>query len=71
VLSAEFRRILVEEARVLGAVDVFIWTAGQQGYYERLGWAAVQRAECGGHAVVILQRRTWGEVRPRSAIGDM
>jgi N-acetylglutamate synthase-like GNAT family acetyltransferase len=53
----------VEQARALGFASVYLWTAGQQAYYERLGWLPVERAQSHGHPVVIMRRRSWGELR--------
>src|SRR6266436_5129728 len=33
----------VEEARALAVPVIYLFTAGQQGYYERLGWEALER----------------------------
>jgi N-acetylglutamate synthase-like GNAT family acetyltransferase len=46
----------VEEARALGLTSVYLFTAGQEGYYARLGWSPVCRTAHRGREVVILRR---------------
>jgi predicted N-acetyltransferase YhbS len=48
----------VEEAAALGIVAVYLWTAGQQAYYARMGWEFVEWAECHGRAVALMRRQT-------------
>ena len=48
----------VEEARALGVPAVYLWTAGQEGYYARLGWSPLCRAAPHGRDVVIMRRPT-------------
>jgi predicted N-acetyltransferase YhbS len=47
---------IIEEAMALGRMPVYLWTAGQQGYYERLGWEFVTGFQRRGVEVVILRR---------------
>jgi predicted N-acetyltransferase YhbS len=47
---------VVEEAKDLGNSVIYLWTAGQQEYYEKLGWSVVTPAECRGRPVVIMRR---------------
>ncbi len=49
----------VEEALALGVPILYLFTAGQQTYYERLGWSLLERTSHHGRPVVIL-RRTLG-----------
>lgn len=49
---------VVEEARALGVKQLHLWTAGQQAYYEGLGWSVFQRGQCHGRTVVIMRRPT-------------
>jgi len=62
------RRLLarsVEEAHALGVDTVYLFTAGQEGYYARLGWAPLARARHHSHDVVIMRRLTEpGQVSP-------
>ena len=48
----------VEEARLLGVQTVYLFTAGQEAYYARLGWSALERTQHGHREVVIMQRST-------------
>jgi predicted N-acetyltransferase YhbS len=48
----------VEEARGLGVPVLYLWTAGQQGYYARLGWEFAAWAECHNRAVAVMRRVT-------------
>jgi predicted N-acetyltransferase YhbS len=48
----------VEDARVLGVPILYLFTAGQQAYYERLGWVLLQRVRHHQTEVVIMQRPT-------------
>jgi predicted N-acetyltransferase YhbS len=48
----------VEEARALGVPAVYLWTAGQDGYYARLDWSPLDRAAHHGREVVIMRRLT-------------
>jgi predicted N-acetyltransferase YhbS len=48
----------VGEARVLGVPAVYLFTAGQAGYYRLLGWEPWQAAEHHGRAVLIMRRLT-------------
>jgi predicted N-acetyltransferase YhbS len=57
-LGRELVRRVVEEAKALGVPVVYLFTAGQAGYYQRLGWQPYQRAEHRGREVLIMQRRT-------------
>jgi predicted N-acetyltransferase YhbS len=57
---------VVEEARALGVRHLHLWTAGQQAYYERLGWTAFQEAKCHGRAVVIMRRALEPLLKPIS-----
>ena len=47
----------VEEARALKVPVVYLFTAGQEDYYSRLGWSALTRTEH-HREVVIMHRRT-------------
>ena len=48
---------VVAEARHLQVPKLYLFTAGQKGYYDKLGWAFYQDADCCGHAVTIMCRR--------------
>jgi predicted N-acetyltransferase YhbS len=48
----------VQEACLLGVPEVFLFTAGQEAYYARLGWTAFQIARHDRHDVVIMRRAT-------------
>src|SRR5262249_51069057 len=39
-------RRVVEEAQTLGQPNLYLWTAGQRAYYERLGWVVLEQAKC-------------------------
>jgi predicted N-acetyltransferase YhbS len=52
---------IVSEARALGNRHLHLWTAGQQAYYERLGWTVLQQGQCHGRAVVIMRRQTYDD----------
>jgi len=45
-----------EEARELGFSAVFLWTARQRAFYERLGWKEIVLARQGRPEVAIMQR---------------
>ena len=47
----------VEEARALAVPIIYLYTAGQQGYYERLGWEPLERVRHYQTEVVIMQQR--------------
>lgn len=49
-----------EVARDLGFPALFLWTAGQRGFYERMGWAAIAQARQGGAAVAVMRRELGG-----------
>jgi predicted N-acetyltransferase YhbS len=49
---------VIEEARALAVPTVYLFTAGQQGYYEQLGWAPLQRARHHRAEVVIMHHQT-------------
>jgi predicted N-acetyltransferase YhbS len=53
---------VVEEARELGVAVVYLFTAGQAGYYQRLGWEPWQVTEHHGREVVIMRHRLPGSV---------
>jgi len=48
----------VEEAGALGVEMLYLWTAGQEAYYTRLGWESFARTRHEGHELVIMRRRT-------------
>jgi GNAT superfamily N-acetyltransferase len=48
----------VEEAQALGVGIVYLFTAGQAGYYEKLGWERWQPALHHGRQVLIMRRLT-------------
>ncbi len=49
---------VVGEAAALGLPTVYLWTAGQQESYARLGWEVEARADCHGRAVAVMRRPT-------------
>jgi predicted N-acetyltransferase YhbS len=49
---------VVEEAKALGVSIVYLFTAGQAAYYQRLGWEPWQVTEHEGREVVIMRRLT-------------
>jgi predicted N-acetyltransferase YhbS len=57
-LGRELVSRVVEEAKALGVSVVYLFTAGQADYYQRLGWQPCQLAEHHGREVLIMQRRT-------------
>ena len=46
-----------EETRVLAVPVVYLFTAGQQAYYERLGWELLERVQHQSADVIIMQHR--------------
>jgi predicted N-acetyltransferase YhbS len=48
----------VAEAGALGVPAVYLFTAGQQAYYERQGWEPLERVKHRQAEVTILRRRT-------------
>jgi len=48
---------VVAEARQLQVSTLYLFTAGQEDYYRKLGWAFYQRADCAGHEVTIMCRQ--------------
>jgi len=48
----------VEEAAALRIAVVYLFTAGQEAYYQRLGWESWRRTEHHGREVVIMRRTT-------------
>jgi len=46
----------VEEARLLGLPVVYLYTAGQQAYYARLGWTPLERGQYRAKEIVIMHR---------------
>jgi predicted N-acetyltransferase YhbS len=48
----------VEEARAMGIERVYLFTPGQQGYYERMGWSPLFQTAHEGREVVIMGRPT-------------
>jgi predicted N-acetyltransferase YhbS len=48
----------VEEAGALGLPVVYLFTAGQAEFYQRLGWESWQRTAHHGREVLIMRRRT-------------
>lgn len=50
----------VEEAGALGVPEVYLFTAGQEGYYARLGWSEFGRTKHHQREVVIMRRATGG-----------
>jgi predicted N-acetyltransferase YhbS len=54
----------VEEARALGVPTVYLFTAGQEAYYARLGWLPLARTRHHDHEVVIMRRQTDAPAEP-------
>lgn len=48
----------VQEGCFLGVPELYLFTAGQQAYYERLGWSVFQLARHYDHPIVIMRRET-------------
>jgi predicted N-acetyltransferase YhbS len=48
----------VVEARELGVPTVYLFTAGQKAYYERLGWTVLERTRHHQAVVAIMELRT-------------
>ena len=46
---------VLEEARGLGEPAVYLWTARQRMYYERLGWSVLEQSLLHGRAVTIMR----------------
>jgi predicted N-acetyltransferase YhbS len=57
-LGRELVSRVVEEAKALGVTAVYLFTAGQAGYYQKLGWEPWQLAEHHGRDVLIMRRQT-------------
>jgi len=54
----------VEEAAALGVPQVYLFTAGQEAYYARLGWSPLARTRHHTHEVVIMRRPTGAAITP-------
>jgi predicted N-acetyltransferase YhbS len=48
----------VAEAHALGVAAVYLFTAGQEAYYARLGWSPLTRTRHHSHEVLIMWRPT-------------
>ena len=48
----------VREAAALGAPALFLFTAGQEGYYQAKGWELIEHIVLSGNAATILSRAT-------------
>jgi predicted N-acetyltransferase YhbS len=48
----------VEEAKALGVPVIYLFTAGQAGYYQKLGWQPWRLADHAGRSVTIMRRTT-------------
>ncbi len=48
----------VEEAGALGVEMLYLWTAGQEAYYARLGWEVFTRTRQQGRELVIMRLPT-------------
>jgi predicted N-acetyltransferase YhbS len=46
----------VEEARLLGILEVYLFTASKETYYSRLGWRRMASAQYRGKDIVIMRR---------------
>jgi predicted N-acetyltransferase YhbS len=46
----------VEEARTLGVATMYLFTAGQAAFYERLGWQLLRLTEHRGRSVTIMHQ---------------
>jgi predicted N-acetyltransferase YhbS len=51
-------RRAVEVAGELGVPAVYLFTPGQEAFYERMGWSLLRRGEHHGRAISILTRST-------------
>jgi predicted N-acetyltransferase YhbS len=54
---------VVDEARALSLPAVYLYTAGQEAFYEALGWSPHARTRHYGAAVVIMRRGTADELK--------
>jgi predicted N-acetyltransferase YhbS len=52
----------VQEAAALGVPEVYLFTAGQETYYARLGWSPLTRTRHHAHEVLIMGRLTGAAV---------
>jgi predicted N-acetyltransferase YhbS len=61
---------VVDEAAALGVPTVYLWTAGQQAYYARMGWRVAAAVVCSGRAVAIMRRDTGVGTVPTGSLAD-
>jgi len=47
----------VREARLIGVPSIYLFTAGKEAYYARLGWSPVERARYRSKEIVIMRRK--------------
>jgi predicted N-acetyltransferase YhbS len=57
-LGTRLVKRVIEEAAALCVPTLYLFTAGQQAFYERLGWSLLERARHHDSEVVILRRAT-------------
>ena len=48
---------VMDEIRQLGIREIYLFTEGQQGFYEKFGWTVLKRELYEGKAVVIMKYR--------------
>jgi GNAT superfamily N-acetyltransferase len=63
-LGARLVAAAVECADELGEEQLFLFTAGQEQFYERLGWRSVARSTMNGEAAIVMTIRCSGEADP-------
>ena len=47
-------RYVMTEAHALGFQDIYLYAETAQGFYERLGWRAVERVDYLGASVTVM-----------------
>ncbi len=66
-LGAMLVRAAVALASDIGIPELFLFTPGQRGFYERLGWAHVVRTTLKGTPVDLMRIAPTAEARPASS----
>jgi monoamine oxidase len=61
---------LLAEARQLGIDTVWLFTAGQEGYYLERGWRTVETIDVRGESAAVMVRRTDPDAARRSVCSD-
>src|SRR5262245_22816805 len=61
----------VEEARMIGVPEVYLFTTSKEAYYARLGWQALERARCNGKDIVIMRRTLSAAAQREASAGGL